>query len=449
MLPTVISPILAPSAILLLLVHSCYSFPITGNPGTSPDPQVDVIVSTSVCNHVRTLWSIVLSCFVSLAACSWNAVHPNIPGVDEGQWTILSRRFAIMALVVLTPEVLLVWALQQFTNAGMAAQVFNEWRTTSGMGRYFEEWNRTHGFFAGMGGFQLYVDGVSYGPLTVRELIYCIDQGLVGLPIIKEADILDRSKTDGFNKAFVVSQLLWFVFQFIVRVVYHLPPTLLEVETLGLVILSFVTWGLWWKKPKDVSTPCRVNWMSNEHPGAWELELRIATGNDSICHVFYSLASAARLNDTTLVPFSAVKARRVPTLYSGCVGQQVVDNKQDRNAIVLLAGTAVGFGAVHLFSLSYPFASQADYWIWLLCTAVIIAMPTGIFSLACLWSLRDLITPRRFHWDSLRALVRFDSVIYIVIRVTFVVLIILSFRSLPDGVYDVVCWTTPIPHLFS
>ncbi|KIJ16051.1 hypothetical protein PAXINDRAFT_26085, partial [Paxillus involutus ATCC 200175] len=197
----------------------------------------------------RSLWSIILSCLVSLAACSWNAVHPNIPGVDEGQWTILSRRLGIMALVVLTPELLLIWALQQFISAGMAAEAFNEW-----------PWNRTHGFFAEMGGFQLYVNGASYGPLTVEELTDCIDRGLVRVPIIKEAEILDRSKTDRFNKAFVVSQLLWFVFQFIVRVVYHLPPTLLEVETFGLVILSFVTWGLWWKKPKDVSTPCRVDW---------------------------------------------------------------------------------------------------------------------------------------------------------------------------------------------
>ncbi|KIJ05027.1 hypothetical protein PAXINDRAFT_54265, partial [Paxillus involutus ATCC 200175] len=110
-------------------------------------------------------------------------------------------------------------------------------------------------FFAEMGGFQLYFKGLSHCPLTVQELVRFIDRGVVSVPIIREADILDRNKNDGFNKAFVVSQLLWFVFQFIVRVVYRLPPTLLEVETLGLVILSFVGWGLWWKKPKDVSRP--------------------------------------------------------------------------------------------------------------------------------------------------------------------------------------------------
>ncbi|KAF8837225.1 hypothetical protein BDN67DRAFT_957010, partial [Paxillus ammoniavirescens] len=419
-----------PSAtVLLLLAHACYSLPT--NSGTSPDPKVDVIVSPSVCDNVRSLWSIILSCLVSLAACSWNAVHPNIPGIDEGRWTVLSRRLGIMALVVLAPELLLIWALQQFISAGMAAETFNEWRATSRMGHYFEAWNRTHGFFTEMGGFQLYVDGVSYSPLTVEELTDYIDRGLVRVPIIKEVEILDRSKTDGFNKVFVMSQLLWFVFQFIVRVVYHLPPTLLEVETLGLVILSFVTWGLWWKKPKDVSTPCRVDWMSNEHPG--ELELGTETGHDSPWHVIRALASAARLSNTKIMPSSAVKARRVPTLYSGCVSQHIVYGKQDRLSIFLLAGTAIGFGAVHLFSLSYPFDSPPYYWAWLLCTAVIIAMPTGIFLLACLWYLRDLITPRRSHWESLRAMVRFDSVIYILVRVTFVVLIVLTFRSLPDG----------------
>ncbi|KAF8838055.1 hypothetical protein BDN67DRAFT_127802 [Paxillus ammoniavirescens] len=90
----------------------------------------------------------------------------------------------------------------------------------------------------------------STAPLTVLELTHCIDHGAVTVPPITEVEIVDRSKSDGFNKAVVVSQLLWFVSQFMVRVVYKLAPTrtLLETETLGLVTLNFITWGFWWEE---------------------------------------------------------------------------------------------------------------------------------------------------------------------------------------------------------
>jgi len=40
-----------------------------------------------------------------------------------------------------------------------------------------------------------------------------------------------------------------------------------------------------------------------------------------------------------------------------------------------------------------------------------------------------------------------SSFIYIVARATLIVLILMSFRSLPSGAYDTVAWTQIIPHL--
>ncbi|KAF9244163.1 hypothetical protein BU15DRAFT_42421 [Melanogaster broomeanus] len=223
-------------------------------------------MSPFICS--RSIWSIIITCILSLAACTWNAAHFNIPSVKEGRWTVLLHRLYVIAFAVITPELYLVWALQQYTSADMAAETFNKWRQgdPNGWGLHFEEWNRTHGFFAEMGGFQLYVNGHSHCPLTVKELTWYIEHQAVALPEIKEAEILDRNKNDSFNKGLVVIQLLSFAFRFVVRAAYRLPSTLLEVETLALAILSLVSWFLWWKKPKDVALPYRVDWQASEYP---------------------------------------------------------------------------------------------------------------------------------------------------------------------------------------
>ncbi|KIK91058.1 hypothetical protein PAXRUDRAFT_650967 [Paxillus rubicundulus Ve08.2h10] len=431
-------------AIVSLIIPLCYSLPT--HVSSSPELQMEVLVSAYVCPNVRSIWSIILSCLVSLVACSWNAVHPNIPGVDERWWTILFRRLGIMALVAIAPELLLVWVFQQFTSAGMAAKAFNEWRATSDKGNQFEEWSRTHGFFAEMGGFQLYFNGLSHCPLTVQELARFIDRGVVIVPIIREADILDRSKNDGFNKAFVVSQLLWFVFQFITRVVYRLPPTLLEVETLGLVILSFVGWGLWWKKPKDVSRPYRIDWMANADPG--QLELRTKTRHDLVQAVFHPMIFGKRLDTISPVSPSAVSARRVPTFHSGSLGQRVKYDKQDRNELLFLAGATMVFGGVHFFSVTYPFPSTYVSHLWFFCIGMIIALPL-ILTCSAYFRSNDSFLSANPISLLLHILLVGSICFYLLMRILIFALVFWSFHSLPSDVYHIVCWTTPIPHLFS
>jgi len=118
----------------------------------------------------------------------------------------------------------------------------------------------THGFFAWMGGFLLYVDGEPYATLTPDELKDFIQEGSVDMPGISDADISDRSKGDGLSKGIATLQLGWFVLQFAVRSVQNLQTTLLEVDTLAVAALTFIAHCFWWKKPKDVGRPCIIHW---------------------------------------------------------------------------------------------------------------------------------------------------------------------------------------------
>jgi len=65
----------------------------------------------------RSVRSIVWSCFATLFACSWVAVHPNVPRATDSEALIFGRRLAMMGYMLLAPELVILWAAQQHFSA--------------------------------------------------------------------------------------------------------------------------------------------------------------------------------------------------------------------------------------------------------------------------------------------------------------------------------------------
>jgi len=79
-----------------------------------PIPANDITLEH--CNdlqHCWTIWNIIWSCLVTLFACTWLAVHPNIPSPDDSWVVIAFRRLKIMVLALIVPEFIIVWAIRQ------------------------------------------------------------------------------------------------------------------------------------------------------------------------------------------------------------------------------------------------------------------------------------------------------------------------------------------------
>ncbi|KAJ8581279.1 hypothetical protein M405DRAFT_847143 [Rhizopogon salebrosus TDB-379] len=242
-------------------------------------PTLDVRDSSSS-GDSRTLWDIIWSCAATLFACTWTAIHPNIPGVNEGKLVITSRRLFIMVIALIAPELIIAWAARQFFSARKAAKDFNDaldvhpdvqnesilLAVPGTAESKFRAWTVTHGFFAWMGGFLLYVNGGPRATLTPDELRDFIRDGLVDMPDIVQAEIEDRSKGDVLSKGIAVLQLLWFVTQLIARYAQNLPITLLEIDTLAVAVLTSIAYGWWWNKPKDVGHPYPVHWKAVASP---------------------------------------------------------------------------------------------------------------------------------------------------------------------------------------
>ncbi|KAG2038682.1 hypothetical protein BDR03DRAFT_1009661 [Suillus americanus] len=244
------------------------------------------------CGNTRTLWDILLSCWLTLFASTWTAIHPDVPGMDEGVVATTFRRLLLMVMALLGPEFVVAWAAWQFLCARQVAKDFNDAfgaqrvqphgdhqavqqnesaisllqagdiSNSSSSKNSSAGWTLTHGFFAWMGGFMLYVDGEPRATLTPDELLRFVHEGSLEMPVIAEADIEDRSKGDVLSKLVAILQLVWFIIQLVARCVQNLLVTPLELDTLGVAALTCIAYCLWWKKPMNVGRPHIVHWNS-------------------------------------------------------------------------------------------------------------------------------------------------------------------------------------------
>lgn len=74
----------------------------------------------------RSVWDIVWSCLATTFAVTWVSVHPNVPFLEEGNWSLRKRRIFLMCLALLAPEVMIMWAFKQWRGAVMIREAINK-----------------------------------------------------------------------------------------------------------------------------------------------------------------------------------------------------------------------------------------------------------------------------------------------------------------------------------
>ncbi|KAF9065789.1 hypothetical protein BDP27DRAFT_1424533 [Rhodocollybia butyracea] len=204
--------------ILVLFYFTCEGFAL-------PTPALDASGFSQVA-LTRTVPEIIWSCLTTIFACTWVAVHPNIPSRHDSYQDLLWRRVKILAVALIAPEYIILWAANQLWSSKRAVKQLHNYSGCS-------DWTLTHGMFLIMGGFMLTKDS--------GEVI--------------GSEIMDRSKGDVVSKTLVLVQTTWFIAQVISRALQHLPITELEITTVAFASLNILTYILWWTKPLDVHHP--------------------------------------------------------------------------------------------------------------------------------------------------------------------------------------------------
>lgn len=75
----------------------------------------------------RDISDIIISCFATIFACTWSAVHPNIPSPWDSWWDCFKRQFVTMLYALMAPEAMTAWALRQHLAAWKIVNNFNRW----------------------------------------------------------------------------------------------------------------------------------------------------------------------------------------------------------------------------------------------------------------------------------------------------------------------------------
>ncbi|KAG1821057.1 uncharacterized protein BJ212DRAFT_1265612 [Suillus subaureus] len=238
--------------VFLYLVGATQAAPTTNATNTTSDSSEAPSFTT------RTIWSIIASSVLTLFACIYSAIHPNIPSPRDSPLRILRRRLGIMIMALIAPELIVTWATRQWIGARQVTRQFKK----SGYPNY--TWTQEHSLFVLMGGFMLYVDGKPYHTLQPDEVLKLIRAECIDAPTLTANQIRDKSKGNVISKGLIMLQVAWFVMQLITRAIYHLETTQLEVGTLAFAVLNFLTYAVWWNKPLDVRCPHPVYWKSTE-----------------------------------------------------------------------------------------------------------------------------------------------------------------------------------------
>ncbi|KAJ7022942.1 hypothetical protein C8F04DRAFT_1034200 [Mycena alexandri] len=297
-------------------------------------------------NNCRRLFDIVWGCLTTIFACTWVAVHPNLPPSNQGRLAVLGRRLGVMLIAVVAPEIMVAFAARQF----MAARRFS---------REFHV-SLTHGFFICMGGF---VSRNGHHPITTKKRLQTSDYTFA-IQQIEAQDITDKSNGDTLSKGVAFSQGLWFVAQCLARFFQHLPVTQLEVATLAFAVVNVLIWSLWWSKPLDVERPIVVG-------SAEELQdVEPIIPPVSLWDTFWAASSRGYISHLPLASTS------LPTFWSVDWDEADPGDADISLYTEYLVGTV--FGTIHCAAWNSYFPSVIEMWMWRSSSLLVVSIPAAL-----------------------------------------------------------------------
>jgi hypothetical protein len=76
--------------------------------------------------HYRTKQDIIWSCLATIFACTWVAIHPNVPNRSHSEWEKFGTRLHTMFYALIGPEFITMWALRQRIGAAKHVEEYNQ-----------------------------------------------------------------------------------------------------------------------------------------------------------------------------------------------------------------------------------------------------------------------------------------------------------------------------------
>ncbi|KAI3603625.1 hypothetical protein WG66_006086 [Moniliophthora roreri] len=383
-------------------------------------------------NGCRTTTGILWSCLSVILICTWVAIHPNIPKVGTHSAVVVYKNIELMAIAILGPEIMILWAMRQWYSAKKIAEQYKDYG-----------WGMSHAFFVIMGGFALYdgdrfmghlwndsddvywrdkdeikkyiqkVQGVAVPdmsqdsdsltvdsrPQSTYLLEYLITNGYI---TITEDEIKDRSHADFIAKSIALIQTTWFILQVAARAAEGLTITELEVITVGFALLNFGTYFLWWNKPLRVRYPVRVTWQQRKLDASQLKEHDrgcVKTVQEGFTKTLAYICNESSADEGPL----AIQLVFLPLWMTWNIIIQCQGLLDDDFApqefstrlawdplqlYIIVYSIAAAFGAIHCIPWAFQFPTHTEQLLWRICAIAVAAAP---IAMGCVhWWLKEL-----------------------------------------------------------
>jgi hypothetical protein len=112
--------------VFLYLVGVIQAAPGTLTTNPTNTTTSDNFEALSLTFTTRSLWTIVSSSVLTLFACIYSAIHPNIPSPHDSPHCIIRRRLGVIIMALIAPELIVTWAMRQWISARCVTRQFKE-----------------------------------------------------------------------------------------------------------------------------------------------------------------------------------------------------------------------------------------------------------------------------------------------------------------------------------
>ncbi|KAJ8463465.1 hypothetical protein ONZ45_g17570 [Pleurotus djamor] len=400
-------------------------------------------------DDARTPIEIAWSSIAVIFACTWIAIHPNIPPVNirASQWLLWRRRVFLMLWALLVPELMIQWAVKQWFDAldvsrrqrravknsradsemqkkidffsdivlgkedrprGTSAARDVEEKGSNEIGGRISEnnyWKKSQSFFFAMGGFTIHQNGQEIRPLRMDDMqatspdpspsssgflsietLSPSSSHLIPWPDRMEAEINDKSKGDSLAKMLVILQTTWYLIQLLARRILKLEVTEIEIVALAYSFICGLLYLFWWSKPLDAQEPIKVPLPPN-----YSLRNLGHSGRASPREpeAWYEFIIMILCGDFIFRLHGKIIDEPADD-YSELATDAVEGTLSRRKKVSLAVSGAAAtlFGGIHCIGWNFTFPSNVERLIWNISSVVISTVPLAwTLILLILWAL--------------------------------------------------------------
>ena len=370
----------------------------------------------------RGTWSILWSSLITISACTWSALHLNVPKPQHSWSSLIVRKVLWMLAAAIAPEYILWTAANGYFRARKTLRYLT-------LKQKQQDWTMSHLLFAFAGGFWVRTpSGVELECPPKRLQDFIISGSIEGPPISQE-ELKSRSKADWAVKLLAVIQIFWFLIQTLARATQHYQIASLEILTVALVFCSIFIYAFSFQKPQDVEFPVFIEIPDAVHDIA---EPNLAPESNESGTMLHNMAPAQPENSTKEEDFDPDTAGRLPL------------------RVLMLLGCV--FGAIHCLAWNSPFPTPQERLAWRICSAATVVIP-GLIFFALTWFVLVIVciglfcNAGAFFTGSLvQVICHSIALAYVLGRITLVILAFIGLRALPADVFRTVDWTKYFPH---